>query len=93
MKCYELNSQNSQNILLRITTSILRQINFTNFFPTLNEHQFDNSLNDNHVIELTKTIIMCYAKIKLCQYMKRINDGKTQFLRKKLTRALIIQNE
>ena len=48
-----------------IGMAVLGNVDVNNIFNSLNDHNLEGSLKDNHTINLIKTIALCYSKICL----------------------------
>lgn len=64
-----------------LTTSILSKFSSTNIFNNLQEHMFEQSASENHIIHLIKTISYKYLSLRI-NYLNRSESHKADSLRK-----------
>ena len=77
-----------------IGMAVLANVDSKKLFNSLNEHNFEGSVTDNHTITLIKTIALCYSKIRLHHLAKENNaraSGKK--VRKELTRLVLFKHQ
>ncbi|KAK6174267.1 hypothetical protein SNE40_017579 [Patella caerulea] len=63
-----------QDIMLGVTTTVVKMVDFSRIFQQLNTHIINSSLDDNHVHRLVKVIAKSYASIKLYHLGKQQNE-------------------
>ena len=67
-----------------------------NLFPSLNEHIFDNAVEDlsNHVFTLAKEVCKCYIKFRMFAVTNNASDAVVGMkLRNHMTRQIIWKSQ
>ena len=77
-----------------ISSSVLEETNFSVVFPDLKDHMLDNSVSENHVFGLIKSISKTYCKVRLYHLGKeRSLDVNGKKIRKKLGKLIHFKNQ
>ena len=58
-----------------VATSVLKNTEGKEMFPELNEHQFDTTIEDNHILKLIKNIVSKYTQIRLYHLGKKMTQS------------------
>lgn len=63
-------------------------------FSVIDEHIFDHTFMENPKTKLIKSIIICYAKIRLYSFVKRQTETiKGELIRKKLSKIILFSGQ
>ena len=77
-----------------ISRSVLEEINLSVVFRDLRSHMMDNSVNDNHVYGLIKSITKMYSKVRMYhlgrEQTQKISGEK---IRKKYVKLIHFKNQ
>ena len=85
---------NASGISDAIVQAVLSSLPIPSLFKELDYHLFDSPVGDSHVVQLVKSIIKSYSKVKFYHLGKKANDnlsgGK---IRKKLNKLIIFKHK
>ena len=77
-----------------ISCSVLHDIGHIGLFPSLQEHMFDCSIEDNHVFNLIKRVSKKYCRIRMFHLAKEFKAHHTgKKIRKTLSKLILFKHQ
>lgn len=78
--------------ILQVTNEVMSNLNMRLLFTELNEHMLENSALENHLVLMTKSIILKYLNIRLSYYGKHISQ-QTNPVRNMYTKLILFKGQ
>ena len=77
-----------------IVQVMLGSLSIPSLFKELDHHLFNSPVRDNHVVQLIKSIIKSYSKVKFYHLGKKANDNVSgEKIRKKLNKLILFKHQ
>jgi hypothetical protein len=100
-KCFERmlaisggNLPHGKGIVDAITVAVLGAYSTSLTFKELHYHMFDTPVEDNHIHNLVKCIVICYCKVRLYHLGKEATqDACGNIIRKKLNKLVLFNHQ
>ena len=74
--------------------AVLASLSIPSLFTELDSHLFDSPVGENHVVQLIKSIIKSYCKVKFYHLGKNTTENSSgQKIRKKLNKLVLFNHQ
>ena len=88
------NLPTTSNITPSIVSVVLEEAIDKDVFSSINNHMFDSTPENNHLINLIKCIAKCFLKIRMHHLAKeKTAQVKGENIRKTLTKAILFNGQ
>ena len=78
-----------------LVLSVLKQVGDDDIFPELTEHMVEQTVTDNHLFLLIKSVSRSYIKIRMHHVAKEANEAllKNDKVRKKMSKLILFKHQ